>query len=86
MPPSRQRPQATLKVVLLLESSRASGRDLLRGVARYAHHHGPWSFYWEPAGLERAWPMLKSWTRMASSCGTWKRWKKCWPQASQRWS
>ena len=48
------------KVVLLLESSRASGRALLCGVARYASHHGPWSFYWEPAGLERAWPMLKS--------------------------
>jgi LacI family transcriptional regulator len=48
------------KVVLLLESSRASGRALLTGVARYAHHHGPWSFYWEPAGLEKAWPVLKT--------------------------
>jgi LacI family transcriptional regulator len=48
------------KVVLLLESSRASGRALLTGVARYAHHHGPWSFYWEPAGLEKAWPVLRT--------------------------
>jgi len=48
------------KVILLIESSRASGRDLLRGVASYSHHHGPWSFYWEPGGLERAWPMLRS--------------------------
>ncbi len=48
------------KVVLLIESSRASGRALLSGVADYAHYHGPWSFYWEPAGLENAWPVLKS--------------------------
>jgi LacI family transcriptional regulator len=41
------------KVVLLIESSRESGRALLYGVAQYAHHHGPWSFYWEPGGLER---------------------------------
>ncbi len=48
------------KVVLLVESSRASGRALLAGVADYAHYHGPWSFYWEPGGLETAWPILKS--------------------------
>ena len=48
------------KVLLLVESSRSSGRSLLRGIAQYAHHHGPWSFYWEPAGLEKVWPKLKS--------------------------
>ena len=48
------------KVALLLESSRAAGRALLKGVADYVHHHGDWSFYWEPGGLERAWPKLKS--------------------------
>jgi LacI family transcriptional regulator len=42
----------TFKVILLIESSRASGRDYLRGIARYAHLHGAWSFYWEPGGLE----------------------------------
>ena len=42
------------KVILLLESSRASGRNLLRGIAEYARHHGPWSFFWEPRGLEAA--------------------------------
>jgi LacI family transcriptional regulator len=47
-------------VILLIESSRASGRDLLRGVASYSHHHGPWSFYWEPGGLEKAWPVLRT--------------------------
>jgi LacI family transcriptional regulator len=41
------------KVILLIESSRESGRALLRGIASYAYHHGPWSFYWEPAGLEK---------------------------------
>ena len=41
------------KVILLVESSRESGRALLRGIASYAYHHGPWSFYWEPAGLEK---------------------------------
>ena len=54
------RPPRTPKVILLIESSRASGRDLLRGVASYSHHHGPWSFYWEAGGLEKAWPMLRT--------------------------
>lgn len=48
------------KVVLLVESSRASGRALLKGVADYAHYHGPWSFYWEPGGLQSAWPTLQN--------------------------
>jgi len=33
---------------------------MLRGIAQYAHHHGPWSFDWEPGGLEKIWPKLKS--------------------------
>ena len=44
----------------MIESSRASGRALLNGVADYTHYHGPWSFYWEAGGLESAWPVLKS--------------------------
>lgn len=48
------------KVLLLVESSRASGRALLLGIAEYAHHHGPWSFLWEPAGLEKAWGRLRA--------------------------
>lgn len=35
------------RVALLIESSRAYGRDLLRGIASYARVHGPWSFYHE---------------------------------------
>ncbi len=45
---------------LLIESSRASGRALLCGIAKCAHHYGSWSFYWEPGGLEKAWPKLKT--------------------------
>jgi LacI family transcriptional regulator len=45
---------------LLIESSRASGRDLLCGVAKCAHHYGPWAVYWEPGGLEKGWPRLKA--------------------------
>lgn len=46
------------QVVLLLESSRGSGRALLRGFADYARHHGAWSFDWEPGGLNEVWPRL----------------------------
>jgi len=35
------------------------GRALLRGISNYAHHHAPWSFFWEPGGLENAWPTFK---------------------------
>ena len=44
----------------MIESSRSSGRSLLRGIANYARHRGPWAFYWEPGGLEKAWPQVKS--------------------------
>ncbi len=47
-------------IALLVESSRASGRAILCGIAKCAHHYGPWSFYWEPGGLEKAWPKLKA--------------------------
>src|SRR5262245_39265725 len=48
------------KVILQIESSRASGRALLRGIANYANHCGPWSFYWETGGLENLWPLLRT--------------------------
>lgn len=47
-------------MVLLVESSRASGRGLLRGIAEYARHHGPWAFHWEPGGFEAISRRLKS--------------------------
>ena len=48
------------KVVLLIESSRASGRALLSGIAEYSHHQGPWSFLWEPGGMEKTRSLLKA--------------------------
>jgi LacI family transcriptional regulator len=49
------------RVLLLIESSRSSGRELMRGIADYAKLRGPWSFYWEPRGMETAVPCLKDW-------------------------
>jgi len=33
------------KVILMIESSREYGRQLLRGISRYASLYGPWNFY-----------------------------------------
>ncbi len=49
------------KVILLLETSRAFGRGLLYGIARYSKLHGPWSFYREPRSLQSAIPRLAKW-------------------------
>lgn len=45
---------------LFIESSRSSGRALLTGIVKFAQHYGPWSFYWETGGLEKAWPKLQT--------------------------
>jgi LacI family transcriptional regulator len=39
------------KVALLIESSRKFGRDVLSGIAKYIHVHGPWSCYIEEREL-----------------------------------
>ncbi len=49
------------KVILLLETSRAFGRELLYGIARYSRLHRPWSFYREPSGLKSSVPRLMNW-------------------------
>ncbi len=50
------------RVALLVESSRTYGRGILRGVARYAHVHGPWSFFVVERDLHGGIPdMLMSW-------------------------
>jgi len=49
------------RVILLIETSRAFGRGLLYGIARYSRLHGPWAFYREPRGLETHIPRLKNW-------------------------
>jgi len=51
-----------LKVALLIESSRAYGRGLLRGIAAYIRAHRSWSTYVEPRGLTEPFPRwLKTW-------------------------
>ena len=55
-------PDGTLnKVILLVETSRAFGRELLYGIARYSKLHGPWAFYREPRNLKSQVPHLKNW-------------------------
>jgi len=55
-------PGARPHVALLVESSLASGRDILRGIARYGREHEPWSLYYEPRGLEESVPRwLRHW-------------------------
>ncbi|WP_437222284.1 XylR family transcriptional regulator [Planctomicrobium sp. SH661] len=40
------------KVALLVDTSRETGRGILRGIIRYNQEHGPWSTYFQPQGLE----------------------------------
>lgn len=49
------------KVALLIETARGYGRQMLRGIARYARLHGPWSFYLTPGDFEQALPKMQQW-------------------------
>ena len=49
------------RIILLVETSRAFGRQLIMGIAQYSKLHGPWSFYKEPIGLKSSIPHLTSW-------------------------
>ena len=49
------------RIVLLVETSREFGRQLINGIARYSRLHGPWSFYKEQIGLKSSIPHLTSW-------------------------
>ena len=49
-------------VAILIETSRAYGRGLLRGIARYNRERGHWSTYFQPQGLgDPAPPWLSNW-------------------------
>jgi LacI family transcriptional regulator len=51
-----------LRVALLIESSRTSGRQFLRGIAAYARTHGSWTFFHEERALGDPLPAgLKQW-------------------------
>ena len=50
------------QIALLIESSRNYGRGVLRGIARYAHAHGPWSFFVQERELHSGIPKwLRNW-------------------------
>jgi LacI family transcriptional regulator len=49
------------RIILLVETSRAFGRQLITGIARYSRINGPWSFYKEPTDLKSSIPHLTSW-------------------------
>ena len=51
----------TPKVALLIETARGYGRQLLRGIVRYARLHGPWGFYVTPGDFEQALPKMQQW-------------------------
>ncbi len=58
MPRSRRIPH----VLLLIETSRAYGRGLVEGIARYAEENGPWSILYEERGLTDPLPRwLRHW-------------------------
>jgi len=51
-----------LRIALLIESSRAHGRDMLHGIAAFARAHGPWSMYLSERLISTAAPpRLKHW-------------------------
>lgn len=54
--PERRVPLRRPRVALIVETSLASGRDILCGIARYLRAHGPWSIYHEPRSLEESVP------------------------------
>lgn len=49
------------KVILLLETSREYGRQLQFGITKYSYLNGPWTFYREAGGRDRALPQLRDW-------------------------
>jgi LacI family transcriptional regulator len=61
-PSTRARAPRLPRVALLIESSRAYGRGLLLGIARYVREHGPWSVYSEERELQSGLPAwLRGW-------------------------
>lgn len=49
-------------VAILVETARAYGRDVIRGIARYNREQGRWSTYFQPQGLgDPPPPWIKTW-------------------------
>jgi len=51
----------TPKIALLVETARGYGRNLLRGIVRYARLHGPWGFYVTPGDFAQVLPQMQLW-------------------------
>ena len=49
------------RIILLLETSRAFGRQLIIGIVRYSRLNGRWSFYKEPIDIKSSIPNLTGW-------------------------
>src|SRR5262245_49379851 len=49
------------KIALLIETSRGFGREMLKGIARYAQLHGPWSFHITAGDYTQVVPKMKQW-------------------------
>ncbi|WP_165068145.1 AraC family transcriptional regulator [Paludisphaera rhizosphaerae] len=61
-PPPACRRDGPPHVALVVQTSMAYGRKILQGIARYAHEHGPWTFYFEPRSRQDPLPpWLNSW-------------------------
>ncbi len=57
----RKKNSAIPRILLLVETSRSFGRELLYGIARYSRIHGPWVFYREVGALEQSARKLLGW-------------------------
>ncbi|MBN1396511.1 MAG: DNA-binding transcriptional regulator [Bacteroidetes bacterium] len=49
------------RIILLLETSRSFGRELITGILRYSKLNTPWCFYKEPTDLKSSVPHLTNW-------------------------
>ncbi len=64
------------RIILLIETSREHGRQLLRGITDYARLYGPWTFYSETGDRQASYPRLDRWqadgiiAHSARSCET----------------
>jgi LacI family transcriptional regulator len=59
----RKRRKSRPTVALIVESSHASGRNILRGFARYVREHGPWSVFHEFRNTDWTFPeWVEAWS------------------------
>ena len=54
--------QNSKKIALLIETSTSYGRELIRGIARYANLNTSWIFFNEPRGITDKLPQIRKWS------------------------